>query len=192
MGLNVRLSRNEEVLKTQEELSDEELMNLYCRGDRMAYETLYLRHKARIWSYFYKRLAFNQSVAEELFQEAFLRLHKSRRRYRLDQPFLPWFFTICRNLLIDHYRKKKEITVAVELTELTQAPEIKEVSIDESYLHTLTERERELLKLRFEEDLDYKEVALALNITPTNARKIGERALKKIRNFFFKKEEGKL
>lgn len=84
--------------------TDEMLMQAYRDGDYAAFEMLYSRHKAAVVR-FYRRQAGDQ-VAEELLQDAFLRLIGARQRYRQQALFRTYLWTIVRSVLIDHYRKQ--------------------------------------------------------------------------------------
>lgn len=83
--------------------SDEALMDAYVAGDREAFSELYRRHKGAVLGYA-RRFLFREDVAEEVFQDAFVRLHNSRDRYRSGASFRTWLFTIVHRLCIDHSR----------------------------------------------------------------------------------------
>ena len=84
---------------------DEELMLAYGRGDAGAFETLYKRHRGRLYR-FVLRAIKHRSSAEELFQEAWIRVIEARTRYAPQARFTTWLYTIAHNLLVDHWRKK--------------------------------------------------------------------------------------
>ncbi|RDE24569.1 RNA polymerase subunit sigma [Motiliproteus coralliicola] len=84
--------------------TDETLMQAYRDGDYAAFEALYGRHKAAVVR-FYRRQAGDQ-VAEELLQEAFLRLIGARLRYQPQALFRTYLWTLVRSVLVDHYRKQ--------------------------------------------------------------------------------------
>ena len=84
------------------DLSDEDLMALYQSGDGHAFETLYRRHSGRVFEFLQKKT--NPLNARDLLQEAFLKLHRARHQYSVQYPFLPWLFTITRNVLVDFVR----------------------------------------------------------------------------------------
>ncbi|WP_421863329.1 sigma-70 family RNA polymerase sigma factor [Motiliproteus sp.] len=84
--------------------TDETLMQAYRDGDYAAFEALYGRHKAAVVR-FYRRQAGDQ-IAEELLQEAFLRLIGARQRYQPQALFRTYLWTLVRSVLVDHYRKQ--------------------------------------------------------------------------------------
>jgi RNA polymerase sigma-70 factor (ECF subfamily) len=87
------------------EAPDEELMLAYGRGDAGAFETLYKRYRGPLYR-FVLRAIQQRSVAEELFQEAWIRVIEARSRYAPQARFTTWLYTIAHNLLVDHWRKK--------------------------------------------------------------------------------------
>ena len=85
--------------------ADEELMLAYGGGDAAAFETLYKRHRGRLYR-FVLRAIKQRSTAEELFQEVWIRVIEARTRYAPQARFTTWLYTIAHNLLVDHWRKK--------------------------------------------------------------------------------------
>jgi RNA polymerase sigma-70 factor (ECF subfamily) len=87
-----------------EETSDEQLMLAYRDGDAAAFDTLYDRHKGRLYRYLVRQCG-GPAPAEELFQETWMKLIKARSRYTVRARFTTYLFHIAHNLLIDHYRR---------------------------------------------------------------------------------------
>jgi RNA polymerase sigma-70 factor (ECF subfamily) len=87
------------------EAPDEQLMLAYRDGDAGAFETLYTRHRGALYRFVLRSLK-DRSVAEELFQEAWIRVIEARERYRPSARFKTWLYTIAHNLLVDHWRRK--------------------------------------------------------------------------------------
>lgn len=83
--------------------SDEALMLRYAGGDLDAFQKLYEHHRGGLYRYFLRQS--NQSVAEELFQDVWMRVVQSRKRYRPKALFKTWLYTLARNRLFDHYRR---------------------------------------------------------------------------------------
>jgi len=83
--------------------NDEALMLRYAGGDLDAFQKLYERHRGGLYRYFLRQS--NQSVAEELFQDVWMRVVQSRKRYRPKALFKTWLYTLARNRLFDHYRR---------------------------------------------------------------------------------------
>jgi RNA polymerase sigma-70 factor (ECF subfamily) len=85
--------------------SDEALMAAFAAGDEFAFERLYARYKTLMLNYFL-RASGRRALAEELFQELFLRVLGARDRYQPQRPFRVWLYTLARNLLRDRWRQR--------------------------------------------------------------------------------------
>lgn len=86
--------------------SDEDLMLAFGAGDAAAFEELVARHKRGLFN-FLLRSVHNQSRAEELLQEVFLRVIRAKDRYQRTAKFTTWIYTIARNLCVDESRRQK-------------------------------------------------------------------------------------
>jgi len=82
---------------------DEELMLAYAAGDAAAFDALYARHRGAVFRYL-RRQAGNAAIAEEIFQDVWLRLIDARASYAPRAKFTTWLFTIAHNRLMDHFR----------------------------------------------------------------------------------------
>lgn len=162
--------------------SDQELMELYRQGEMEAFHELYRRHAPQVFGYIQKKIS-NRAFAEELLQEVFLKVHVHRSRYDPIFPFLPWLFSITRNAIIDLYRSQRKETGMMEPLgdgELIAAP----ATAFQSYLEGLSERERQVVTMHFEEGRSFGEIAHWLRISPANARKLSSRAIQKLKTFW--------
>ncbi|MCG6872433.1 MAG: sigma-70 family RNA polymerase sigma factor [Gammaproteobacteria bacterium] len=81
--------------------SDEALMLRYRDGDAAAFATLYQRHKGGLYRYFRRQAG---PVADELFQDVWLRVIEARIRYQVRARFSTWLYQIAHNRLVDHWR----------------------------------------------------------------------------------------
>lgn len=88
------------------DLSDEMLMLRYQRGDRSAFAQLVGRHKIRVYNFTLRRLR-NAAAAEDVAQEAFLRVVQRASEFKHEARFSTWLYTIVRNLCVDHLRRMK-------------------------------------------------------------------------------------
>src|SRR5215212_6752979 len=99
------------------EVPDEQLMAAYRGGDARAFETLYARHRARLFRFVLRSIKA-RAVAEELFQEIWMRVIEARATYTPKARFTTWLFTIAHNRLVDHWRKRGLTLVALEGEEI--------------------------------------------------------------------------
>lgn len=91
-------------------LSDNELVQLYMKGNEECLSVLIKRHKRRIFSYIYL-ITRNKELSEDVFQETFFKVIQTlkRQQYNEEGKFLPWLLRIAKNLIIDHYRKVRKM-----------------------------------------------------------------------------------
>ncbi|HZD54806.1 MAG TPA: RNA polymerase sigma factor [Candidatus Aquicultoraceae bacterium] len=87
--------------------SDAELMDLYGRGSRDAFEELFARHHLRVIHFCY-RMTGDRAKAEEAAQEVFLRIARAASTYRPTAKFTTWLYTIARRTTLNFLRDEKE------------------------------------------------------------------------------------
>ncbi len=90
-----------------DEADDNLLIKQYLAGDNSSFETLYQRHKDRLYGYLRSLLPWNAAEVDELFQQTWIKAVRSLDSYREQGCFSAWIFRIGRNLLIDRQRKYK-------------------------------------------------------------------------------------
>lgn len=88
---------------------DSQLMRAYAKGDSAAFEVLYRKHKDALYRFFLRQCG-NQSRAEELYQDVWLRVINARDSYEHKAKFTTWLYRIAHNILIDHFRKPQTQT----------------------------------------------------------------------------------
>jgi len=81
------------------------LMERYARGEDAAFPELYAAIAPRVIGFLH-RLTGNASVAADLAQETFVRIHRARGAFVVGAPALPWAYAIARNAFLDHNRKR--------------------------------------------------------------------------------------
>jgi RNA polymerase sigma-70 factor (ECF subfamily) len=120
------------------------------RGDPDAFDALLARYQNRLYRYLL-RLTANPAVAEDLFQDTWLKVITRIHRYDEGRSFEPWLFSVARNVAIDHLRK----TAPESLDEPTgsgQSRGARLVSAEPGTLQRLLDHERRgLLERRLEE-----------------------------------------
>ena len=136
-------------------LDDESIMRLIQQGDHGAFSEIVHRHAKRFYSISY-RILFNKHDAEDIVQEAFLRLWEKSNLWNPHRKakFTTWFYKVVVNLCLDHNRKK----VAMHLTE-----EIKSTGKTKGGEEILNEKQRqEILNRCLQELPDQQRLALNL------------------------------
>lgn len=171
-------------MKDYKKYEDEKLMKLYQEGDYLAFETLYHRHKGRIYSFLLKRLENKQSV-DEVFQNIFVKLHKNVMKYDSKFKFTTWLFTITRSVHIDYLRKRKAEFVEFDEEKFRQnevSNTADTIGVEElKNMRELSGKEGEAIRLRYFEDAEYEEISKLLNTSQAGVRKLVSRGIKKIR-----------
>jgi RNA polymerase sigma factor (sigma-70 family) len=91
-------------------LTDNELVDKFVSGDVNSLELLINRYRKQVYTYIFL-LVKNQHLAEDIFQDTFIKVIKSldEGKYRDNGKFLAWVLRIAHNLVIDHYRKEKQL-----------------------------------------------------------------------------------
>ena len=85
--------------------TDEQLLAAYTEGDASAFALLVHRYERDLFR-FLRRFVGDAAAAEDLFQEAFLQVHQSAKRFDLSKTFRPWLFTIAANKARDLLRSR--------------------------------------------------------------------------------------
>lgn len=147
---------------------------------------VYDEHVWRVYGFISYRLR-DRDVAEDLTQVTFERALRAWSRFDPKQSSVStWLLAIARNLLIDHYRQDRSalhqpLEERVEPT--TPGPEERFAAAPAvvEALAQLSEREREIVALRFGADLSGAEIAALLDLTLANVQQIMSRTLRKLR-----------
>ena len=84
---------------------DNELMKRVAKGDDDAFRTLFERHYRLAYAVIYRQLGV-QSIAEDLVQEAFLRVYRAAPKYVPTAKFSTWLYTVVTNLCLNYKRDK--------------------------------------------------------------------------------------
>ena len=182
---------------------DAQRMLAYQRGDETALADLYGRWSGPV-TRFLERMVQERGTAEELMQEAFLRVHRARDRYRPEARFSTWLFQIARNLALnelDRARRRHPHLVAEEGTPLgprdaaagrgsgpgltlvaggpdaaAMAEQREAAARVDAAMSDLPERQRSALWLAAVEGQSYAEIAAVLETSPQSVKALVHRA----------------
>jgi len=86
-------------------VTDEALMIRYQRGDGSAFAQLVRRHQTALYNFAFRQLGTTQ-LAEDVVQDAFVRVVQNAADFKHEARFTTWLYTIARNLCIDQMRKR--------------------------------------------------------------------------------------
>lgn len=174
------------MMRKLDELSDEELMVLYQHGEEAAFTQLYSRYESRVFGYLRKRLG-NPQAANDIFQAAFLKLHRSKDQFNASFMFAPWLFAVVRTTLVDWQRDSRNQVQISELKEETIATfQTETPAFARKELSHLPEPQRSAIEMRYFDDLSFEEIAGRLDTTPSNVRQLVSRGVKRLRSLFAK------
>jgi RNA polymerase sigma-70 factor (ECF subfamily) len=160
---------------------DSALMLRYRDGDVAAFEALYFRHKDSLYRYLL-RLSLNRDTADDVFQEVWGRIIKSRRNYRPTAKFSTFLYKVAHNCFIDYVRRNKRHKQEADVDPDTQPSTAydPELSAEKAFA---VKRMHRALRLLPEEQRDvfllYEEAGLAIdviaNITGANRETVKSR-----------------
>ena len=144
---------------------DARLMLAYARGDADAFERLYRKHKGGLFRFFLRQCG-NQALAEELFQDVWVRVINAREQYEAKANFTTWIYRIAHNILVDHYRKPVEepLPEAEIPASRRDDPEVivsgqEKLARYRSMLRALPDDQREVFLLKEEGGMSLMEIA---------------------------------
>jgi RNA polymerase sigma factor (sigma-70 family) len=152
---------------------DSELIHAYMHGNEKALEVLINRYKDKVYTSIYM-LVKDKYLAEDLFQDAFLKMIKTIKegRYAEQGKFLPWAIRVAHNLCMDHFRRsRQQIPITLpdgqDISNLFGAGDMVADVIEKRQVHDsvrklveeLPEEQREVIVLRIYADLSFKEIS---------------------------------
>jgi RNA polymerase sigma-70 factor, ECF subfamily len=180
--------------------TDEELMQRYQIGEAAAFDILYARHKGGVFRYMLRQCR-DRGVAEELFQEVWLNLIKSRASYVVRAKFSTYIYSIAHNRIIDHYRQSgREVPLSYMHDSDGGEDSMAKVSANDGHqpdallsvkqgateflrlLQSLPEAQREAFLLHEEAGMSIEEIAVATNVNAETAKSRLRYALSKLRD----------
>jgi RNA polymerase sigma-70 factor, ECF subfamily len=182
------------------EVTDSEIMLRVREGDDSGYTYLIEKYRKPILHFMF-RMVRNQAVAEELAQEVFLRVYRSRASYRAEAQFSTWLYRIATNLGVNHARDHKHEKAAQNVY-LDQAdpetglqPDLadprasaeQDLVKDErmrairEHVFALPERQRSAVLMHKYQGMDYKEIGKVLKLSESATKSLLFRAYQTLR-----------
>ena len=168
------------------EMTDEELAMSYVGGNNMAFDLLLDRNQSNLFSYILF-IVHDRDVANDLFQETFVKVitKLQQGKYTITGKFSAWIIRIAHNVIMDWYRSQKSGKVIefandndlsnISNTNLLDAT-IESKFVNEQILcdvkkmmNYLPVTQREVIFMRFYQDLSFKEIATLTNVSINTA-----------------------
>jgi RNA polymerase sigma-70 factor, ECF subfamily len=181
-------------------LSDAEIMLRVREGDDAGFNHLIEKYRNPIIHFMF-RMVHNQAVAEELAQEVFLRVYRSRQTYRAEARFTTWLYRIATNLGVNHARDTRHERTAQTVYLDQPDPEsgvtpdvadsrasVEEDLVRDERMHAirkhvlaLPERQRTAVLMHKYQGLDYKEIGAVLKLSESATKSLLFRAYQTLR-----------
>ena len=181
-------------------LNEAELARRASEHDQAAFAELYNAYVDKIYKYIFYKVG-DTSDAEDLCEQVFLKAWEAIGRYTwCGYPFSSWLYRLAHNLVVDHYRTRREsvplqsvLATAYEpvdpqdtLVQTLDADELKEA------IAQLTDDQRQVISLKFIEGYENAEIAQMLNKKEGAIRALQYRALRSLLSIMEAEEVKKL
>jgi RNA polymerase sigma-70 factor, ECF subfamily len=181
-------------------MTDAEIMLRVRDGEDAGYDILIEKYRKPIINFMF-RMVHNQAVAEELAQEVFLRVYRSRQTYRAEAKFTTWLYRIATNLGVNYARDTKHERAAQNVyldqpdEETGTTPDVADAtaSVEENLLRdermrairqhvmALPERQRNAVLMHKYQGLDYKQIGEVLKLSESATKSLLFRAYQTLR-----------
>jgi RNA polymerase sigma-70 factor (ECF subfamily) len=183
------------------ELTDAEVMLAVAAGDEAGFNYLVKKYHRQIIHFLF-RMVHNEAVAEELAQEVFLRVYRSRESYRAEAKFSTWLYRIATNLAVNHARDTKHERMAqtVQLDEpdaesgtkpevADDDPNVEQTMLREermaairAQVAALPERQRMAVLMHKYQEMDYRQIGEVLKLSESATKSLLFRAYQTLRD----------
>jgi len=172
-----------------QDLDERTLVRRAIARDREAFGVLYDRHVVRVYRHIYYMVG-NAAEAEDLAAQAFLQAWEAIHRYQIrGAPFVSWLLRIAHNLGVSHLRSKRDSSelpeTLVDHSRHGNPEEVLQRQVEADRVRQaimrLRDEQRQVIMLRFVEDLEYREVAAIVGKSVAAVRVIQHRALNALR-----------
>ncbi len=166
-------------------LTDHELVKRFIDGDQTGFEILMSRHKDKVYTYILLMVK-KEYLAQDIFQETFIKVVKSLHagKYQENGKFISWVVRIAHNLVIDHFRKEKQMKTLSNddyETDIFNSSKFSDITIEEEIIKEqilsdvrvlvdfLPEEQKEVILLRHFLGLSFKEISEQTNVSINTA-----------------------
>ncbi len=182
-------------------MEDAEIMLKLSAGDMAAFDFLLTKYRKPIIHFMY-RMVHNEAVAEELAQEVFLRVYRSRETYRAEAKFSTWLYRIATNLGVNHARDTRHERAASTVyldepdSESGSTPDVADMTPGaeanilrrermaaiREHVMALPERQQMAVLMHKYEGMDYKQIGDVLKLSESATKSLLFRAYQTLRD----------
>ncbi len=156
------------------------LVNNVLKGDVRSFELIVEKYQVNILRFVYGMLK-QKEASEDITQEVFITVYNKLDMYDNKYSFLNWILQIAKNKTIDYTRKyrkvfESDIDEAYDISSAEMGPEESIEFVEtkekvEKYLRTLDEIDKQIVILRYTEEITFKDIGEILNITETTVKR---------------------
>ncbi|MEO8288452.1 MAG: sigma-70 family RNA polymerase sigma factor [Chloroflexota bacterium] len=177
--------------------NEAELAQRASGHDPLAFAELYNAYVDKIYKYVYYKVG-NAQDAEDLCEQVFLKAWEAIGRYTwCGYPFSSWLYRLAHNLVVDHYRTRRDTTPLSSIIATSAEPAdprnafLQTLDADEllGAINRLTAEQQQVIALKFVEGYDNSEIALLLNKKESAIRALQYRALHSLQNILAAEDE---
>lgn len=154
-------------------LSDEELMLQLVKGNKQAFDEIYKRYSARIYTFLMRTLNNETELAQDLLQNIFVKIAVSPEKFDTNRVFKPWIYTVAYNECKMHWRspKNQDHQDIENVYHLHNEEELSDMKLHQKEIkqllrklvHDMEEPHRTVISLRYFDELSLKEIADIMN-----------------------------
>jgi RNA polymerase sigma factor (sigma-70 family) len=166
-------------------ISDYELIQRFIKGEQSCFEQLIRRHKNKVYAYISLYIR-DQALVEDIFQDTFFKVIQSVKsgKYYDNGKFLSWVMRIAHNLIIDHFRRLKQMNTMSNddyESDLFNSKKLADANVEDNIIrkqikkdvrrliNQLPEEQREVVILRHYAGLSFKEIADVTDVSINTA-----------------------
>lgn len=182
-------------------ITDEKLVELMAKGDQAAFEAFVHRYHGPLLGYL-ERMLQDSEKAEDFVQEIFLRLIRQLQQKKIPDQIRPWLYRVASNLCKDYWRSSSfrseyhcgdevpdQKDTSPTIIEIYERQETRKEVLQS--LHQLSELERQIVLLRFYQDLKLQEIAEVMEMPLGTVKSKLFHALKKLKSYLVKEKKFK-
>src|SRR5580692_2707068 len=176
---------------------DTQLMIAVQRDDASSFSELLNRNRNLVVNYL-SRMVVNRAIAEELAQDVFIRVYRSRRTYEPTAKFSTWLYRITTNVALNHFRdeRRSQNDVSLDVQDAAHARReasdqalliedrmVREVVMEQirRAVRALPAKQRAAVIMHKYEEMDYAQIAKVLGCTPSAVKALMFRAYETLR-----------
>jgi RNA polymerase sigma factor (sigma-70 family) len=166
-------------------ISDYELIQRFIKGEQSCFEEIIHRHKNKVFAYIGLYIR-DQALVEDIFQDTFLKVIQSVKagKYYDNGKFLSWVMRIAHNLIIDHFRRLKQMNTMSNddyESDLFNSRKLADANIEDNIIRgqirkdvrkligQLPDDQKEVVILRHYAGLSFKEIADVTDVSINTA-----------------------